>query len=102
MQDANLIVRASSFRPWDAMSPDALAGILKRGPFRSSVETGCGGSTIVLSNTSAHHTAFAIEGKDRTITGLREQPNLRSENVLFVEGESKNTLPPHRFEEQLD
>jgi hypothetical protein len=102
MQDTGLIKRASGFHPWDAMSPMALSAILKRGPFRSSVETGCGGSTIVLSHASNRHTAFAIEGKDRTITELVKHSDLRTENAIFVEGETKDTLPAYRFEGELD
>ncbi len=102
MHDPNLVVRASGFHPWDAMAPAALSGILQRGPFRSSAETGCGGSTIVLSHASEHHIAFAIEGKDRTITELRKQSDLRTENVIFVEGETKDTLPGYRLEGQMD
>ena len=102
MHDLNLIARASGFHPWDAMAPAALSGILKRGPFRSSVETGCGGSTIVLSHASDRHIAFAIEGKDRTITDLRKQSDLRSENAIFVEGETRDTLPEYQFEGEVD
>ena len=102
MNDSDLIARASGFHPWDAMAPPALSGILRRGPFRSSVETGCGGSTIVLSHASDRHVAFAIEGKDRTITDLRKQSDLRSENVIFVEGETKDTLPGYQFEGEVD
>ena len=80
MDDAKLITRASDFHPWDAMAPDALSAILRRGPFRASVETGCGGSTIVLSHASNQHTAFAIEGDELTITGLRNQRDLRAAN----------------------
>ena len=102
MQNTGLVERASGFHPWDAMSPMALSAILKRGPFRSSVETGCGGSTIILSHASDRHTAFAIDGKDRTITGLRKQSDLRSEKVAFVEGETRDTLPQYQFESELD
>jgi precorrin-6B methylase 2 len=102
MHNPNLVVRASEFHRWDAMAPAALSGILQRGPFRSSAETGCGGSTIVLSHASEHHIAFAIEGKDRTITELRKQDELRTETVIFVEGETKDTLPGYRFEGHLD
>lgn len=102
MHDPNLVVRASGFHPWDAMAPAALSGILQRGPFRSSAETGCGGSTIVLSHASERHIAFAIEGKDRTITELRKQSDLRTETVVFVEGETKDTLPGYRSEGQMD
>jgi precorrin-6B methylase 2 len=102
MHDPNLVARASGFHPWDAMAPAALSGILQRGPFRSSVETGCGGSTIVLSQASDRHVAFAIEGTDGTIAALRQQSDLRAENVTFVEGETKDTLPGYRFEGELD
>lgn len=74
MQDTSLVARASGFHPWDAMSPAALSAILKRGPFRSTVETGCGGSTIVLSHASDLHTAFALQGEDRTIDELLNAP----------------------------
>ncbi len=84
------------------MAPAALSGILKRGPFRSSVETGCGGSTIVLSHASDHHIAFAIEGQDQTISELHKQSDLRTENVIFVEGETKDTLPGYAFEGEVD
>ena len=84
------------------MAPSALMGILKRGPFQSSVETGCGGSTIVLSHASDRHIAFAIEGTDRTIGDLRQQEDLRAENVIFVEGETKDTLPRYAFDGALD
>lgn len=102
MRDTTLVERASRFHPWDSMAPAALAGILRRGPFQRSAETGCGGSTIVLSQVSQHHVAFAIEGQNRTITGLLQQSDLQTENVVFVEGETKDTLPGYRFEGQLD
>jgi len=102
MHDSKLIARASGFHRWDAMAPAALSGILKRGPFRSSAETGCGGSTIVLSHASDRHTAFAIEGEYLTITELRKQGDCRTENVIFVEGETKDTLPGYKFEDEVD
>jgi hypothetical protein len=92
MEDPDLVKRAGGFHPWDAMSPIALSAILKRGPFRSTVETGCGGSTIVLSHASDCHTAFAIDGKDRTISELRKQSDLRTGKVTFVEGETKPSV----------
>lgn len=102
MHDRDLVARASRFRPWDAMAPAALASILRRGPFRSTAETGCGGSTIVLSHASERHVAFAIEGEYRTIADLRGNDDLRRENVVFVEGETKDTLPGYRFESDID
>ncbi len=102
MSEEGLLGRATQFRPWDAMAPAALAAIMKRGPFQSTAETGCGGSTIVLSHISQQHTVFAIEGVDLTITGLRQYAEFRPENVVFVEGETKDTLPLHVFGGPLD
>jgi precorrin-6B methylase 2 len=102
MHDPDLIERAKGFHPWDAMSPAALAGIMRRGPFLTSAETGCGGSTIVLSHASDRHIAFAIEGENGTITELRRQSDLRAAHVVIVEGETRNTLPQYQFQEDLD
>jgi Methyltransferase domain len=102
MSDHGLIARALQFHPWDAMAPAALESLVKRGPFQFSAETGCGGSTIVLSHISKHHTAFAMEGADRTITGLSQHSDFRPDTVAFVEGETKRTLPLHLFEDRLD
>jgi precorrin-6B methylase 2 len=102
MGDPGLIDKASRFHAWDAMAPAALQAIAKRAPFRLSVETGCGGSTIVLSHSSQRHIAFAIEGENRTITSLRQGQDLQAGNVTFVEGETKRTLPGYRFDGEID
>ncbi len=102
MNDTDIVAQVRTFHPWDAMAPTALSAIIKRGPFRLSAETGCGGSTIVLSHLSDRHTAFAIEGEDRTITELRKRADLRNDKVVFVEGKTKDTLPRYRFEDKLD
>jgi len=102
MQDAELVRRAAAFHPWDAMSPQALEAILARGPFQATAETGCGGSTIILSHASLRHTAFAIEGENRTISQLQAHPDLAPERVSFMEGATKLTLPAHKFDGELD
>ncbi len=102
MSDHGLIARAVQFHAWDAMAPQALEALAKRGPFQFSAETGCGGSTIVLSHISQHHTAFAIEGENRTINALKQHSDFRPDAVVFVEGEAKRTLPLHRFGTRLD
>src|SRR6185503_11857536 len=102
----NLTVEtAAAFHPWDAMAPAALRAIAERsGPelFANTAETGCGGSTIVLSNLSRHHTVFAIEGEYGTIRSLRRRDDLIRDRVVFVEGETKDTVPGYRFQEPLD
>jgi hypothetical protein len=102
MSDQGLIARALQFHPWDAMAPLALESLTRRGPFQFSAETGCGGSTIVFSHLSKNHTAFAIEGPDRTITGLTEHSDFRPNTVAFVEGETKRTVPLHHFADRFD
>jgi precorrin-6B methylase 2 len=94
--------RAGGFHPWDAMAPAALAAIERRGPFRATAETGCGGSTIILSHASEHHTAFAVEGSEKTISELRKRSDLLGDRVTFVEGETKDTLPGYTFDGELD
>ena len=70
MAHQELISRAVQFHSWDAMAPAALEALANRGPFEYSAETGCGGSTIVLSHLSNHHAAFAIEGPEQTSQGF--------------------------------
>lgn len=102
MPDDGLVARALQFHPWDAMAPAALEAIAARGPFQSSAETGCGGSTILLSHLSGHHTAFPFEGADHTVTGLRHHPDFQSDTVIFVEGDTRRTVPAHSFDRPLD
>jgi hypothetical protein len=102
---AALIAGAVSFHPWDAMTPAALAAIAQRSrrrPFEATAETGCGGSTIVLSHLSRRHTAFALEGTDHTISELKGRGDLAAERVAFVAGETKQTVPAQRFPGKLD
>lgn len=99
---SELVSRAVQFHPWDAMAPLALQGIENRAPFRCTAETGCGGSTIILSQLSRQHTAFAIEGPNLAITEVRGHSDFRSDTVMFIEGETRHTVPVHLFEGRLD
>jgi len=56
----------------------------------------------VLSHASNRHIAFALQGENQTINQLRGQADLRSDNVMFVEGKTIHTLPGYAFEEELD
>src|SRR5690349_19831067 len=84
------------------MAPAALEASRRRGPFGRSAETGCGGSTLVLSHLSDRHVAFAIEGENHTVSELGRNEDLMTERVVFVEGDSKDTLPGYRFDVELD
>jgi predicted O-methyltransferase YrrM len=103
--DQAMTQQAATFHSWDAMAPAALAAIasrLRSKPIRASVETGCGGSTIVFSQVSALHVAFAIEGENQTISQLRARADFHNATVTFVEGETRDTIPAYRFEGEFD
>lgn len=100
-----MIAGAVSFHPWDAMTPAALHGIAARSqrrPFECTAETGCGGSTILLSHLSQRHTAFALEGADLTVSELKRRDDLLADRVDFVEGETRLTIPGFGFQAKLD
>ena len=65
-----------------------------------SAETGCGLSTIVLSNVSAHHTSFTIS-EGNSLARVEAEPLLRLDKVEFVVGPSQRTLPAHKFARPL-
>ena len=102
---ASLIAGAISFHPWDALNPAALHGIAarsRRRPLEFTAETGCGGSTILLSHLSQRHTAFALEGADLTVSELKRRDDLLADRVEFIEGETRLTLPVYQFLSKLD
>lgn len=87
------------------MSPAALHGIAARSQrrqFECTAETGCGGSTILLSHLSRRHTAFALEGADLTVSELKRRDDLVADRVEFVAGETRHTLPVFGFQSKLD
>lgn len=56
----------------------------------------------MLSHASELHTAFAIEGENRTITALRQCGDLNCDAVAFVEGETRESVPGYSFSTSLD
>src|SRR5437899_3012217 len=86
------------------MSPKVLRALAQHlGAFdvRRSAETGAGGSTLLFSQLSAQHTAFAIDGSNSIITRLKSSLLLRKAATEFVEGPTQWTLPKHTFEGAL-
>lgn len=79
----------------------ALAQHLGAFDVRRSAETGAGGSTLLFSQLSAQHTAFAIDGSNSIITRLKSSLLLRKAATEFVEGPTQWTLPKHTFEGAL-
>jgi hypothetical protein len=68
--------------------------------FSSTLETGCGRSTLLLSHLSQRHLCFCLPGSTPTdshtlVIGSRL---LRSESVHFVLGPTQRTLPSYSLE----
>lgn len=68
---------------------------------RVSVETGCGLSTLLLSNLSERHTAFTLPLGD-SLQNTQSHPYLRFETTKFVVGPSQVTVPKWQFSDPVD
>ena len=68
---------------------------------RVSVETGCGLSTLLLSNLSERHTAFTLPLGD-SLQNTQNHPFLRPEATKFVVGPSQVTVPKWQFSDPVD
>lgn len=85
------------------ISARALKAIARNARMRRihhSVETGSGGSTLLFSHLSDHHTVFALDSGN-SITNVRQSQLLRPDVVTFVEGPTQVTLPRYPFVEKL-
>jgi predicted O-methyltransferase YrrM len=74
------------------------------GPIRSSLETGTGRTTLLLSHLSDSHLVFTKEdtGDGDSYSSVTSSPLLRRETVQFVIGPTQRTLPVHEFTAPLD
>jgi tetratricopeptide (TPR) repeat protein len=82
-----------------------LEGLLQRCDLRSTAETGCGISTILLGAMSAHHAAFAEDDRAAPMSAVRavlECPVKKPDVVEFVYGSPGFRLPMHKFPHELD
>jgi hypothetical protein len=66
-----------------------------------SAETGCGLSTVILSNLVERHLCFTIAAGN-SLSKVQAAPHIRQENVSFVVGPSQLTLPRFSFPHHLD
>lgn len=92
------------YTPGDTLSPKVLQGIVKHvgaTPIRHSAETGCGGSTLLLSHLSEQHTVFAIDDANKSIARVHNSLLFNADTTTFVEGPTQTTLPVHRFSHKL-
>ena len=99
---SDLVPVALAWQGGGVLSQSALKAIVRDSPspIRHSIETGCGLSTILLSNLSLDHTVFTI--RDHTLEAAIGSPHLRKTSVTVVEGPSQLTMPEFRFDQQLD
>jgi Methyltransferase domain len=82
----------------------AIAEALPRGA-KTSLETGCGKSTILLSNISDRHLSFTFDDRSHangSVAYVLACPMFRKETTEFVFGPTQQTLPNYSFEGGLD
>ena len=82
----------------------AIEGLVPE-PLAWTMETGCGKSTILLSNLSLHHQVFTVEdgsGDQGSLAYFRSCPLTRLERTHVVLGPTQQTLPTFRFEQPID
>jgi len=74
-------------------------------PMQWSMETGCGKSTILLSNLSEHHVVFAYDDTaepNSSIGYYTGCPIFRADRTTLVAGATQVTLPQYAFTEPVD
>jgi hypothetical protein len=78
---------------------------LPRGLLKSA-ETGCGKSTILLSNLSEHHTVFCLDdqsyGRESSVNFFRCCPLTREDRIEVVFGPTQMTLPRYAHTNRYD
>lgn len=73
---------------------------------KTSAETGCGKSTILLSNISSDHTVFCLDdreyGEDSSVRFFNECPLTKTDRLRTVFGPTQRTVPryehPHSYD----
>ncbi len=79
----------------------AVSKVLPQGDI-TSVETGCGKSTIMFSNLSKSHFVFAYDDRnlpDSSVVLVQSDADFIASAVTFVYGPTQKTLPGFRFPE---
>jgi len=95
-----------------SLSATALAAIARLAPrpLLLSVETGCGKSTVLLSNLSERHLCFTLDDTvwyppgdtGASLTFIRHCPSFRPEHTHFVIGPTQRTVPRYKFDQPID
>ena len=74
-------------------------------PLAHSVETGCGKTTILLSNLSARHLVFTLDDSQSpngSLNYVRGCPMFRADTTQFIVGPTQRTVGRHVFDAPLD
>ncbi len=74
-------------------------------PLDFTVETGCGKSTILLSNVSREHLVFAVDDtaeENGSIAYFRGCPAFQADRTRLVLGPTQATVPSFQFDRQID
>jgi len=74
-------------------------------PLEWSMETGCGKTTILLSNLSARHHVFAYDDRAEERSSIRYYENcplFRRERTVEILGATQLTLPAYPFPDAID
>lgn len=77
----------------------AVSKVLPKGDI-TSLETGCGKSTIMFSNLSKRHFVFAYDDRqmpDSSVAMVQSDKDFKSDAVTFVYGPTQKTLPTYAF-----
>lgn len=101
--DLETIINTASHATPEGTVTDAtlrlIGECLRDSPPQRSMETGCGRTTVLLSQFSQHHTVFCVEDSgNRAVADATAD----SGRVHWVFGPSQKTLPIHQFEAPLD
>ncbi len=76
----------------------AFADHARQRPWRRTMETGCGRTTLLFSHLSERHSVFAFD-RDNSAEKVFSSDLLQRDHVEFVPGSTQRTVPAYRFEE---
>ena len=74
-------------------------------PLNWTMETGCGKTTILLSNVSQRHQVFCVDdraAKNSSIAYVAECPSYQDDVTHFILGPTQRTLPTFVFDQPID
>jgi predicted O-methyltransferase YrrM len=101
---------------WERTRPDHRSGTVDMSVLQAldellgdgierSLETGCGKSTILLSNRSREHLVFTVDDRafdDGSVGYVESCPLFRSETTRMIFGPTQRTVPRYEFDATFD